>query len=260
MSAAAPISRRPAGTPTGGQFAETQRGEADVDLLADTAATPEPIGWQPPEPGTVKEDPLYPEWTGSKYTGWRDIASVATDVRKDLKDATNAGYLPRSVGGHDISYSVKVDKYAGGQSMRVEIRGIADRDIYGDPDSHLYRDVYGNRTRTDETKELNRKVARIASAYNQDSTNTQVDYFNTMYYCTVDIEDEDRADWRIKDKQMESYKKELREARKRGATHAEIDDIQARARATDAAHTQASHARNAREEEERRAWRARWDR
>src|SRR5450830_616951 len=60
---------------------------------------------------------VYTTVQGSKYTGTRDVAAVAKDVRTDLKDAVTAGYLP-----DDVTFAVTCSKYAGGQAMQVDVR------------------------------------------------------------------------------------------------------------------------------------------
>src|SRR6266567_3285611 len=107
--------RRPAGVPTGGQFAAQARPEADVSLdspAADRSVdTPSEFELPAPAVDTSAPSDYYPDVRGSKYTGWRDAASIAKDVRSDIKEAVKAGHLPSSVGGHDIAYSVTCHKY-----------------------------------------------------------------------------------------------------------------------------------------------------
>lgn len=132
---------------------------------------------------------VYTTAVGSKYTGFRDVADVAKDVRGDLKAAQAAGYLP-----DDVKMSVTTSKYAGGQALRVEIRGMSDQDIYRhDPTSWE-----PGRRYSAPCREVIDRVDAIAGAYDRSTTDAQTDYFNVMYWCHVDVEDEAGAQWRAK--------------------------------------------------------------
>ncbi len=130
---------------------------------------------------------VYTTAVGSKYTGFRDVAQVAKDVRGDLKAAQAAGYLP-----DDVKMSVTTSKYAGGQALRVEIRGMPDQDIYRhDPTSWE-----PGRRYSAPCREVIDRVDAIAGAYDRSTTDAHTDYFNVMYWCHVDVEDEAGARWR----------------------------------------------------------------
>ena len=130
---------------------------------------------------------VYTTAVGGKYTGWRDVASIAKDVRTDLKAAQAAGYLPA-----DLKFAVVTDKYAGGQSMRVRVQGMSDDDIYEeDPTSWS-----SGRRYAQPALEIRERVVAIAGAYGRDTTDIQTDYFNVTYYSFVDLEDEQGAAWR----------------------------------------------------------------
>lgn len=132
----------------------------------------------------------YTTVVGGKYTGYRDVADVAKDVRGDLKVAVQAGYLPDG-----LTFRVTTSKYSGGQSMTVDVRGLPDEDIYDqDPVSGEPGLRYSLAAR-----ELRTRVSAIAGAYTRDTTDIQTDYFNVMYYSFVELEDEERADRRTKE-------------------------------------------------------------
>jgi hypothetical protein len=143
---------------------------------------------------------VYTTVQGSKYTGTRDVAAVAKDVRTDLKDAVTAGYLP-----DDVTFAVTCSKYAGGQAMQVDIRGLADTDIYqNDPTSQ-----FGQRYSA-EANELRSRVEGIAGAHTRDTTDVQTDYFHVMYYTHVSIENEQGAEFRAKEKARLAHNKAVR--------------------------------------------------
>lgn len=232
--------RRPTGSPTGGQFATTQRGEADVDLgLAPPAVAA--ASAIPSEP-TVSGSEMYPERKGSKYTGYRDAALIAKDVRTDIKAALKSGELPTSAGGHDVTYSVTCDKYSGGQAVNVEVRGLADADIYDG------RDDYGNRKSSQAARQIKDRVEAIAGAYNKSATNSQIDYFSETYYSRVRIEDESGAAFRLHEKSTKATAAEFRRAHAAGASEDVLGPIRARHDAIEAAYREGRDERNRAEE------------
>lgn len=225
-----------AGVPTGGQFAATAHAESTTALAPAYEPPPAPVNHAAPED-------YYPDVHGSKYTGFRDAAAIAKDVRADIKAAVDAGHLPASVGGHDVAYSVRCRKYAGGQAIDVTITGMADRDIYD-----AERGPWGERRKSQAAKDLVGKVERIAKAYNRSRSEGMVDYFDETYWCNVTIEDESAMEWRIQEKTMDAFKRQLRDARRAGADTGEIEKIRSAARDAAAAHAQARRERNAAEE------------
>lgn len=100
-------------------------------------------------------------------------------LRADLKAAQAGGALPASA-----VFSVRSDSFAGGQSVRVEIRNLPDREILDDHPDFPHR--YGPAAR-----ELERAVRRMANAYNRDASDSQSDVFDVHYYAHVSIETED---------------------------------------------------------------------
>ena len=133
---------------------------------------------------------VYTTAVGAKYTGWRDVAEVAKDVRADLKAAQKAGYLPEG-----ITMAVTVSKYSGGQAMRVSIRGMSDDDIYEqDPASWS-----PGRRYSAMTNEIRSRVEAISGAYDRSVTDIQTDYFHVTYWNQVEVEDAERAEWRARE-------------------------------------------------------------
>jgi hypothetical protein len=93
---------------------------------ADTARHPGGAideGYEPPVP---EHRPGYLDSimeVGAKYTGPRDATEISKDIRKELAAAQAANYLPVS-----LVFSVKTEKFAGGQAIRVVIQGVPDAD------------------------------------------------------------------------------------------------------------------------------------
>ena len=143
----------------------------------------------------------YTTVTGSKYTGWRDVTEVAKDVRSDLKKAAAAGYLPDG-----LQYGVSVDKFAGGQALRVSVRGMTDKDIYReDPLSWG-----GGQMHSPTTAEMAQRVEAIAGAYGRGTSEIQTDFYQVMYWSTVNVEDEQAASWRRDEAADAKRKREIR--------------------------------------------------
>ena len=122
----------------------------------------------------------YPVVIGPKFDPRRRCASaeVAKLLRADLKTAQSSGALPRTA-----VFSVRSELFAGGQSVRVEIRNLPDREIL---DTHP---DYPDRLNRD-ARELERTVRRMANAYNRDASDSQSDVFDVHYYAHVTIETE----------------------------------------------------------------------
>ncbi|MCU6479044.1 hypothetical protein [Arthrobacter sp. A2-55] len=157
-------------------------------------------GYMPPLP---EHGPGYGQSikvTGGKYTGFRDAAAIAKDVRADLKEAVAANYLPAGLG-----YSVTSERFAGGQAVRVSIRGVPDSDRL-DPEAP---DRWGSPGMRPEAKELIERVTAITNAYNNQDVDSMSDYCNVTYYDHVDIESESTREWR----EREAAQRKARAAR-----------------------------------------------
>ena len=199
--------RRAAGTSAGGQFAPAGHREASVALggpTAPRAGTPEPphtgdaeytaptgtlSGLDPAaraalldETAPTITDPegRYPVVTGPKYDreAWRTSAEVARLLRADLKAAQVSAALPPTA-----MFSVRSESFAGGQSVRVEIRNLPDREILDDHPDYPHR--LGRAAR-----ELEHVVRRLANAYNRDASDRASDVYDVHYNAQVSIETE----------------------------------------------------------------------
>jgi len=212
------IPRRSAGSPVGGQFAPAGHTEPGVTLSPAVPSAPAGAGGSasrlPPGPGTrftgatgsltgfdpaaravlmdetaptvVDPEGRYPVVVGPRYdpARWRSSAEVARLVRADLRAAQTRGALPPSA-----VFSVRSDSFAGGQSVRVQIRNLPDREILDDhPDFP--------RRLSPAARELERVVRRVVNAYNRDRSGSQSDVFDVHYYGHVSIETETDRDTR----------------------------------------------------------------
>lgn len=161
-------------------------------------------GYRPPgvtyEPGYL--DGL--RRRGDKAAGSRDAAVIAKGMREELKAATAGNYLPAG-----LQYSVTIDRYAGGQSINVEIRGLSDQDRLHPTET----DHYGDPDLRAEAKELRKRVENIHAAFNDDATNSGRDYFHSTFTGSVSIETDAGRKWREEEAAKAKAKRELRAAR-----------------------------------------------
>lgn len=122
----------------------------------------------------AKQGPYGEARVGSKFRGYRDAASISSDVRSDLKKAVKDGSLPA-----DVKASVRSDKYAGGQAVNVKLTGW-------EPERVWHRDTDGfgmeNWTYTPEAKAVADRVEALRESYNRDASDSQQDYFDVTYY------------------------------------------------------------------------------
>lgn len=132
---------------------------------------------------------MYEMAEGSKLAETRnlDIAEIAKLVRKDLKAAQAAGELPA-----DATFNVRIERFSGGQSLRVAVLGMPDTWTYNqpglEPDYANYVPAHGGQT--DEATAAVRKIEGLVFAYNYDGSDSQSDYFNVRFYSSVTIQDE----------------------------------------------------------------------
>ncbi len=143
--------------------------------------------------------------TGSKYTGYRNASEICKDIRADLKEATEAGYLPAG-----LSYSVTNEKYAGGQSVRVSIQGVSDADREHPTEVDRW-DRPKNRAEADE---LQSRVEAIMDAYNRSDIDSMSDYFNISYHSRAEIETDHGRQWREREAAARKTKAAARAAGK----------------------------------------------
>jgi hypothetical protein len=154
------------------------------------------------EPAYITPTGIYTEgylgaiaFTGGRYTGYRWYAEITKDIRADIKRAIKGLHLPA-----DLTYSVSGESFSGGQSIRIEVRGLMDSQVRT---TNTYVNIYGvtvtENPMTPAAIELERRLKAIGEAYNQDNSNAMVDYFDVMYYLRVEFESERAREWRLKD-------------------------------------------------------------
>ncbi len=113
-----------------------------------------------------------------------DVADVAKLLRADFKAAVAAGRLPRA------KYSVRIERYAGGQSIHVEIKDapvvIVNRArIEAEMGRRAAHDDEAGAWITEAAHQLKTKVEEMVAAYNYDRSDPQTDYFDCRFYGSV---------------------------------------------------------------------------
>lgn len=113
---------------------------------------------------------------GARYTGYRDITKINKDARAEFKKAQAAGWIPR-----ELKISVRGRKFSGGQSMDVTISGVDQADLW------VEDDTWGQRY-SPAAVEVKNRVGPIAELWNRDDSDSQIDYFDTMYYAHAEFD------------------------------------------------------------------------
>ena len=145
---------------------------------------------------------MYEARTGAKYTGHRDRASIAKDIRADLKFAQEKGFLPSSMAGRPITYAVT----SGGGSINIRINGMSDEDHY---EQGHRRPPHGDRIESGTARDVYARVDNLAHAYNRSRTEAQSDYFDETYYAFVRIPNERDQAWEAHDKEQTKGKAQI---------------------------------------------------
>lgn len=161
-------------------------------------------GYRPP---VVTHGPGYMEGmrsVGEKACGSRDAAVIAKAMREELKAATAGNYLPAG-----LQYSVTTHKYAGGQSINIEVRGLTDKDRLHPTET----DRYGDQAWRPEAEELRKRVENIHAAFNDDSSNSMRDYFHSTFMGSVSVESDSGRAWREEEAAKAKAKRALRASR-----------------------------------------------
>lgn len=123
---------------------------------------------------------------GDKYSKQMGGAEIAAAIRNDIKEAVKRGELPRA------KYGARLHRFSGGKSITI---------TYADVPFDLYnraflkfeietggRRVFDGDRWSPERIALEKKLTKIADAYNFDGSDRQTDYFNVNFYLHVDVD------------------------------------------------------------------------
>lgn len=124
---------------------------------------------------------------GDKYaaTSGLDIAAIAKLVRAEIKAAVASGDLPKA------TYSVRISRYSGGQSMDVRVSGLPfslvnlERFYVEEGRVEEFRGVH---YLSDAARDVESKLEAMVGAYNYNGSDSMTDYFDVRFYGHVEIE------------------------------------------------------------------------
>lgn len=141
------------------------------------------------------------KWRGVKYAATEklDVKDIAKLVRQDIASAVRAGALP------DWKYSVRIERYSGGQSIRAYIVDTKGYPIMNPVKAYLRQvvpnfDALMDRDAEDKGMALGFSIEQIRPAYssmvslalkklqgfldtyNRDCSDSMVDYFQVKFY------------------------------------------------------------------------------
>jgi len=120
---------------------------------------------------------------GSKYNRDLDIAEIAKLVRSEIKDRVKKGAFPKG------KYAVRISRYSDGRSLNITVSGIDPKFGILNPEFYAEerRNPHAYRYENPRSKLLD-DLKAIATAYNYDRSESQVDYFDTNFYLHVDLD------------------------------------------------------------------------
>lgn len=163
----------------------------------------------------ITSNPSYSRTYGERYDGKLTVTDIAARMRADIKAAVDAERLP----GAPVSYSVTIDRFAGGQAIDIRVR-----DWPGDPRTDQpYHPGGSVMAYTPEAKAAIDVLEAVHQAYNHDGSDITTDYFDVNYYGDVSFESawmaQDRARKAARAAELRSQPKKARPDRQGLARH-----------------------------------------
>lgn len=102
------------------------------------------------------------------YKTFADIKDIAKEIRKDLKE----------VFGKEFKFSVRIQRFSGGQAINIDIKKAPTYACYTDTES--YPD-----SRTYVKKYVLDKIKEIINHYNYNNSDIMTDYFDVGFYSHI---------------------------------------------------------------------------
>lgn len=140
--------------------------------------------------------------------GRLDVVEIAKRMRVNLRNAQELGMLPEGA-----TFSVTTERYAGGQSVDVEVRGMPDSWTYTTREA-LWNPNETERIYSDAAQATTKAIEAMLGEYNRDNSDTQTDYFSVWFYGHARIEDERSAQFRAEEKARKAQRAAARKTRK----------------------------------------------
>lgn len=143
---------------------------------------------------------------GSVYqtVGRLDVTEIAKRMRVNLRNVQAVGMLPAGA-----KFSVTTERYAGGQSVDVTVRGMPDSWTYTTRDT-----AYGKaeRVHSDAARATTEAIRAMLAEYNRDDSDSQTDCYSVWFSPGVTIEDERTAAFWAGEKARKAARKARRSA------------------------------------------------
>lgn len=127
------------------------------------------------------------DFKGSKYQETKDldVKEIAKLVRKDIKEAIKKGFLPK------MKTSVTIDRYSMGQSICVRVTEYSDQVLTDEYQAHRGDWTYMRDNQVEkympQLKATVEALKNILQAYNQDSSDSMVDYYSVKFSGSVSV-------------------------------------------------------------------------
>lgn len=132
--------------------------------------------------GTVDGGYTGNAWAGSKYRRGQDVADVAKELRKDIRQAVKDGELPKA------RYSVRISRYSGGCSLSVTVKDAPvlvinpEWERYQLENPNVFPSVHRH---TEAWVALERVLEGLANAYQRSDVESMIDYYNVAFSLSV---------------------------------------------------------------------------
>lgn len=150
---------------------------------------------------------------GAAYqaTSRLDITEIAKRVRVNLRNAAELGSLPA-----EMTFSVRISRFANGQSLDVDLSGMPDTWTYVSPglEPNYAEHIPWHGGYTPAAKAVKSYVESMVEAYNRDDSDSQSDHFDVRFYSTVKIQDERAQRWEAQERYVKAAQKAAAAERK----------------------------------------------
>lgn len=140
-----------------------------------------------------------------------DITEIAKRIRVNLRNAQELGALPA-----EMTFSVKVDRYAGGQAVDVDLSGMPDTWTYVSPglEPNYAENTPWHGGYSPAAKSASTYVKSMVESYNRDDSDAMVDYFDVHFYGHVTIRDERHQRFEAQERFVKAAQKQAAAERK----------------------------------------------
>lgn len=139
---------------------------------------------------------------GRAGAGATDATYISAEIRKHIKAAKEWGALPTA-----YEYRPHTHKYAGGQSIDIDVEGMPDSVHYVERQDGFPHGQSGH------AKEIDEVLSLIGGQWNVVDRDYMGDYRSQRYYCFVHIDDERMAKFRAEQRAIAARKRAEKKAR-----------------------------------------------